>query len=77
MHDSAHNKLTVIPFGAGFSALLVYALTSELFSRDSPTVLHEACEKNQNILGQVRGTHLEVRLSMFAKLHEPRRCRQG
>ncbi|KDQ54782.1 hypothetical protein JAAARDRAFT_37885 [Jaapia argillacea MUCL 33604] len=39
-------NLTVILFGAGLSALLIYTLTSELFSRNSPTVLYgEACEK--------------------------------
>lgn len=38
-------SLTVILFGAGLSAVLIYALTSELFSRNSPTVLYnEACE---------------------------------
>ena len=38
-------NLLVIIFGAGFSAMLVYALTSELFSKNSPTVLHgQACE---------------------------------
>ena len=38
-------NLLVILFGAGFSAMLVYALTSELFSKNSPTVLHaQACE---------------------------------
>ncbi|KAI0307941.1 TIM21-domain-containing protein [Multifurca ochricompacta] len=39
-------NLTVILFGAGLTAVLVYALTSELFSRNSPTVLYnEACER--------------------------------
>ncbi|EPQ61441.1 hypothetical protein GLOTRDRAFT_124721 [Gloeophyllum trabeum ATCC 11539] len=39
-------SLTVILFGAGLSAMLIYALTSELFSRNSPTVLYsEACDK--------------------------------
>jgi len=38
-------NLLVILFGAGFSAMLVYALTSELFSRNSATVLYgQACE---------------------------------
>ncbi|TFK57502.1 hypothetical protein OE88DRAFT_1671543 [Heliocybe sulcata] len=38
-------SLSVILFGAGLSAVLIYALTSELFSRNSPTVLYgEACE---------------------------------
>ncbi|TDL28783.1 hypothetical protein BD410DRAFT_893722 [Rickenella mellea] len=37
---------TVILFGAGLTAILAYALTSELFSRNSPTVLYgEACER--------------------------------
>ncbi|KAI0274786.1 TIM21-domain-containing protein [Gloeopeniophorella convolvens] len=39
-------NLTVILFGAGLTAVLAYALTSELFSRNSPTVLYnEACER--------------------------------
>ncbi|KAK0465272.1 TIM21-domain-containing protein [Desarmillaria tabescens] len=39
-------NLTVILFGAGLSAVLVYCLTSELFSKNSPTVLHnDACER--------------------------------
>lgn len=39
-------NLTVILFGAGLTTVLVYALTSELFSRNSPTVLYnEACER--------------------------------
>jgi len=39
-------NFTVILLGAGLSALLVYALTSELFSKNSPTVLYgEACDK--------------------------------
>jgi len=39
------SNLLVILFGAGFSAVLIYALTSELFSKNSPTVLHsEACK---------------------------------
>ncbi|THH02481.1 hypothetical protein EW026_g361 [Hermanssonia centrifuga] len=38
-------NLLVILFGAGFSAMLVYALTSELFSKNSPTVLYgQACD---------------------------------
>jgi import inner membrane translocase subunit TIM21 len=39
-------NLTVILFGAGLSAVLVYALTTELFSKNSPTVLYTAaCDK--------------------------------
>jgi len=39
-------NLTVILLGAGLSAILLYALTSELFSKNSPTVLYgEACER--------------------------------
>lgn len=39
-------NLTVILLGAGLTAVLVYALTSELFSRNSPTVLYnEACQR--------------------------------
>ncbi|KAG5654048.1 hypothetical protein H0H81_008064 [Sphagnurus paluster] len=39
-------NLTVILLGAGLSALLVYSLTSELFSKNSPTVIYgDACEK--------------------------------
>ncbi|PCH33384.1 hypothetical protein WOLCODRAFT_21976 [Wolfiporia cocos MD-104 SS10] len=39
-------NLAVILAGAGFSAVLIYALTSELFSKNSPTVLYgQACEK--------------------------------
>ncbi|KIJ68678.1 hypothetical protein HYDPIDRAFT_173342 [Hydnomerulius pinastri MD-312] len=39
-------NLTVILLGAGLSAVLVYALTSELFSKNSPTVLYsDACER--------------------------------
>lgn len=38
-------NLLVILFGAGFSAMLVYALTSELFSKNSATVLYgQACD---------------------------------
>ncbi|KAI0702451.1 TIM21-domain-containing protein [Cytidiella melzeri] len=38
-------NLFVILFGAGFTAVLVYALTSELFSKNSATVLYgQACE---------------------------------
>ncbi|KAJ7225875.1 TIM21-domain-containing protein [Mycena pura] len=37
-------NLTVILLGAGLSAVLIYCLTSELFSRNSPTVLYDdAC----------------------------------
>ncbi|KAF8887979.1 TIM21-domain-containing protein [Gymnopilus junonius] len=40
------SNLAVILFGAGLSALLVYSLTSELFSKNSPTVLYgDACER--------------------------------
>ncbi|KAG5648213.1 hypothetical protein DXG03_006168 [Asterophora parasitica] len=40
------SNLTVILLGAGLSALLVYSLTSELFSKNSPTVLYgDACER--------------------------------
>ncbi|KAI9445066.1 TIM21-domain-containing protein [Lactarius indigo] len=39
-------NLTVILFGAGLTAILAYALTSELVSRNSPTVLYEeACQR--------------------------------
>lgn len=39
-------NLTVILLGAGFSALLVYSLTTELFSKNSPTVLYgDACKR--------------------------------
>ncbi|KAF8624800.1 hypothetical protein AX15_005689 [Amanita polypyramis BW_CC] len=39
-------NLTVILLGAGLSALLVYSLTTELFSKNSPTVLYnDACER--------------------------------
>ena len=39
-------NLTVILFGAGLTTVLVYALTSELFSKNSPTVLYnETCER--------------------------------
>jgi len=38
-------NLTVILFGAGLTTVLIYALTSELFSRNSPSALYnEACE---------------------------------
>ena len=40
------SNLTVILFGAGLSALLVYALTFELFSENSPIMLHNnACKR--------------------------------
>ncbi|KAI3622131.1 tim21-like mitochondrial-like [Moniliophthora roreri] len=40
------SNLAVIVFGAGLSAVLIYCLTSELFSKNSPTVLYsEACER--------------------------------
>lgn len=39
-------NLTVILVGAGLSAVLVYALATELFARNSPTVLYnDACER--------------------------------
>lgn len=39
-------NLTVILLGAGLSIVLIYALTSELFSKNSPTVLfNESCER--------------------------------
>lgn len=39
-------SLGVILLGAGLSVLLVYSLTSELFSKNSPTVLYgNACER--------------------------------
>ncbi|KAF4623509.1 hypothetical protein D9613_001666 [Agrocybe pediades] len=39
-------NLGVILLGAGLSALLLYSLTSELFSKNSPTVLYgDACER--------------------------------
>ena len=39
-------NLTVILLGAGLSVVLIYALTSELFSKNSPTVLYgDACER--------------------------------
>lgn len=39
-------NLGVILLGAGLSTLLIYSLTSELFSKNSPTVLYgDACEK--------------------------------
>ncbi|OBZ79731.1 Mitochondrial import inner membrane translocase subunit tim21 [Grifola frondosa] len=38
-------NFAVILFGAGLSVVLIYALTSELFSKNSPTVLYgKACE---------------------------------
>ena len=40
------SNLAVILVGAGLTGLLAYALTSELFSANSPTVLYnEACER--------------------------------
>ncbi|KZT06345.1 uncharacterized protein LAESUDRAFT_726178 [Laetiporus sulphureus 93-53] len=40
------SNLAVILLGAGLSAVLIYALTSELFSKNSATVLYgQACEK--------------------------------
>ncbi|KAL0950806.1 hypothetical protein HGRIS_007571 [Hohenbuehelia grisea] len=42
-------NLTVILLGAGLSALLIYSLTTELFSKNSPTVLYgDACERIKN-----------------------------
>ncbi|KAG0703144.1 TIM21-domain-containing protein [Suillus ampliporus] len=39
-------NLAVILLGAGLSTVLIYALTSELFSKNSPTVLFsDACER--------------------------------
>ncbi|TCD70670.1 hypothetical protein EIP91_002394 [Steccherinum ochraceum] len=39
------SNLVVILFGAGLSAVLLYALTSEMFSSNSPTVLYgKACD---------------------------------
>ncbi|KAJ7596678.1 TIM21-domain-containing protein [Mycena floridula] len=43
---ASSTNLTVILLGAGLSAVLVYCLTSELFSKNSPTVLHSrACDR--------------------------------
>ncbi|KAF5312098.1 hypothetical protein D9619_003392 [Psilocybe cf. subviscida] len=40
------SNLGVILLGAGLSALLLYSLTSELFSKNSPTVLYgDACDR--------------------------------
>lgn len=40
------SNFTVILIGASFSAMLFYALTSELFSKNSPTVLYgNACDR--------------------------------
>ncbi|THV06073.1 hypothetical protein K435DRAFT_744372, partial [Dendrothele bispora CBS 962.96] len=40
------SNLAVIIFGAGLSGVLIYCLTSELFSKNSPTVLYSnACER--------------------------------
>ncbi|KAK1232080.1 hypothetical protein PQX77_004798 [Marasmius sp. AFHP31] len=40
------SNLAVILVGAGLSAVLIYCLTSELFSKNSPTVLYSAaCER--------------------------------
>ncbi|KAK7468649.1 hypothetical protein VKT23_003153 [Stygiomarasmius scandens] len=40
------SNLAVIALGAGLSAVLIYCLTSELFSKNSPTVLYsDACER--------------------------------
>ncbi|KAL0578020.1 hypothetical protein V5O48_003970 [Marasmius crinis-equi] len=40
------SNLAVILVGAGFSAVLIYCLASELFSKNSPTVLYSAaCER--------------------------------
>ncbi|KAJ7169526.1 TIM21-domain-containing protein [Mycena filopes] len=39
-------NLSVILVGAGLSAVLIYCLTTELFSKNSPTVLYDdACER--------------------------------
>ena len=39
-------NFSVVLLGAGLSVVLLYALTSELFSKNSPTVLYgEACDK--------------------------------
>ena len=39
-------NFSVILIGAGLSAVLVYALASELFAKNSPTVLYgDACER--------------------------------
>ena len=39
-------NLGVIFLGAGLSVLLIYSLTSELFSKNSPTVIYgDACER--------------------------------
>jgi len=51
-------NLTVILFGAGLSAVLIYALTSELFSKNSPTVLYgDAREKIKNSQEVARYLH--------------------
>ncbi|KDQ20646.1 hypothetical protein BOTBODRAFT_169375 [Botryobasidium botryosum FD-172 SS1] len=40
------SNLTVILLGAGFSAVLAWALATELFAKNSPTVLYsDACER--------------------------------
>ncbi|KAH9044768.1 hypothetical protein EDB85DRAFT_2070861 [Lactarius pseudohatsudake] len=46
--------IAVILFGAGLTAILAYALTSELVSRNSPTVLYEeACQRIKSSHGCV------------------------
>jgi len=40
------SNLTVILFGATLSVVLAYALATELFARNSPTVLYsDACDR--------------------------------
>lgn len=51
-------NLGVILLGAGLSTLLIYSLTSELFSKNSPTVLYgDACEKIKTSLKVARYLH--------------------
>ena len=55
----------VILLGAGLSVLLVYSLTSELFSKNSPTVLYgNACERIKQS-ERVCLTHLDCFLNVL------------
>lgn len=57
-------NLAVILVGAGLSAVLIYALTSELFSKNSATVLYgQACEKVK--ASPAVCLHLRRRLSTY------------
>ena len=59
------SNLLVILAGAGFSIVLIYALTSELFSPNSPTVLYDKACKLIKASPQARPSPLQSACSVL------------